>query len=70
MAIAKEDIRPGWYWARTAAPRRQRLEIIHVRFLPNVKWWVTYHGTDSVDDVEVAVEEFDFIARIEPPEGM
>jgi hypothetical protein len=63
MAMKKEDIKPGHYWVREKAPD-DRISIVLID-----KFGVHFHsfGPYTFDFV---FEKFDFIARIEPPEGV
>jgi hypothetical protein len=66
MAIAKEDIKPGFYWVR----HQRELVIVRVESFLGPTLWVARHGSGTSDTLEDALEEFDFIARVEPPEGV
>ncbi len=65
MAIAKEDIIPGWYWVREH--KTGELSRVEVWLLSGGLWIEGPEGGNEVDD---ALKWFDFIARIEPPEGV
>jgi hypothetical protein len=72
MSIAKEDINPGWYWVLDR--KDGELSIVCVATFEiaiedpdNV---VMHHGWEFSDKVDTAVAKFDFIARIEPPDGL
>jgi hypothetical protein len=71
MSIAKEDIKPGWYWVLSR--KDGELSIVSVAtfesMIDNPETVVMHHGWDW-EKVDNAVEEFDFIARIDPPEGL
>jgi len=70
MALAKEDITPGWYWARFSDGI---LEIINVAINVNAAGRgdtiVWYAGDQDAETLVDAMKLYDFIARIEPPEG-
>ena len=72
MSIAKEDIKPGWYWVLNC--KRGELSIVCVATVEIViddpETVVMQHGWEFSDNVGAAVEKFDFIARIEPPDGL
>jgi hypothetical protein len=73
MAIAKEDIKPGWYWVRyKPTAYRDELGIVHVRNAYRDELWVFEPGSDNDGNVDqfLADGEQEFIARIEPPEGV
>jgi hypothetical protein len=66
MAINKEDIKPGWYWVGFSGFR------IVVEVRRNEQYGFLYSVSDYADDASdhKMMERYDFIARIEPPEGM
>ena len=72
MAIAKEDIKHGHYWARSR--KNGACSIIQVATfeidIDNPETVVMHHGLEVSDKLDAAVEEFDFIARIELPQEM
>jgi hypothetical protein len=66
MAIAKEDIKPGWYWVRD---RGLDPELFVVRVTRNDRYLSVERMSEKEwDGLDNFVEDFDFIARIEPPE--
>jgi hypothetical protein len=71
MSIAKEDIERGWYWVLNR--KNGELSIVSVATfeitIDDPETVVMHHGWDW-EKVDTAVEEFDFIARIEPPDGL
>ncbi|MEA2896130.1 MAG: hypothetical protein QOJ84_1745 [Bradyrhizobium sp.] len=71
MPIAKEDIKPGWYWVLSR--KDGGLSIVDVATFESMidkpETVVMHHGWDW-EKVDAAVEGFDFIARIEPPDGL
>ena len=72
MSIAKEDIKPGWYWVLDR--KDGELSIVRVATfeiaIDDPETVVMHHGWEFSDKVDTAVEGFDFIARIEPPDGL
>jgi hypothetical protein len=66
MAIAKEDIKEGWYWLRSRDTGV--LSVVQVGTLGEKLVVMHSRWTASLDDV--ATDDFDFVARIEPPEGV
>jgi hypothetical protein len=71
MAISKEDIKAGWYWGRFSDGS---LEIINVAIDVNAagrgNTIVWYAGDQEAEALVDAMKLYDFIARIEPPEGL
>jgi hypothetical protein len=69
MSIAKEDIKPGWYWVLDR--KDGELSIVRVATfeiaIDEPETVVMHHGWEVSDKVDTAVEKLDFIARIEPP---
>ena len=57
-----------------AQPQNGELSIVRVAtfeiVIDNPETVVMHHGWEVSDKVDTAVEEFDFIAPVEPPEGM
>jgi hypothetical protein len=70
MSIAREDIKPGWYWVLDR--KRGGLSIVCVTTIEidDPETVVMHHGWEFSDKVDAALEKFDFVARIEPPEGL
>jgi hypothetical protein len=72
MAIAKEDIKEGHYWVRSR--KNSELSIVLVATyeieIDNPETRVMHHGWEVPNTIDDAVEEFDFLMRIEPPEGV
>jgi hypothetical protein len=72
MSIAKEDIKPGWYWVLSR--KDGELSIVCVETfdieIDDPETVVMHHGWEFSEKVDAAVENFDFIARIEPPDGL
>jgi hypothetical protein len=72
MSIAKEDIERGWYWVLSR--KNGELSIVSVATfeitIDDPETVVMHHGWEFSEKVDTAVEEFDFIARIEPPGGL
>jgi hypothetical protein len=70
MSIAKEDIKPGWYWVLSR--KNGELSIVRVsiyEIVPDCPTTaVEHHGWEVADEIETAMQEFDFLARIETPE--
>jgi hypothetical protein len=66
MALAKEDIRPGWY--RVQIRSTGDLIDVEVWQTPDANLWVEY--VDVGDEIDAVLKQVDFIARIEPPEGV
>jgi hypothetical protein len=73
MAIAKEDIKPGWYWP---LDQRQARYVAHVIELttyfdpPDTSLMVEFHGLDDLEALDDVLRTDKFVARIEPPEGV
>jgi hypothetical protein len=72
MSIAKGDIKQGWYWVLNR--KDGKLSIVCVKMfeieIEDPETVVMHHGWEFSDKVNTAVEKFDFIARIEPPDGL
>ena len=74
MAVAKEDIKEGWYWVRNREERK--LFIVHVSLEPTFETMdstalkVFHHGWEFPTEISEVIRTCDFIARIEPPEGL
>jgi hypothetical protein len=74
MAIAREDIKPGWYWIQNRLERK--LFVVKVapdptfETIDSVALIVWHHGWEFETDLSEALGVCDFIARIEPPEGV
>jgi hypothetical protein len=72
MSIAKEDIRRGWYWVLNR--KNGELSIVRVETfdieIDDPEIAVMHHGWEVFEKVDTAVEKFDFIARVEPPDGL
>jgi hypothetical protein len=72
MSIAKQDIERGWYWALSR--KNGELSIVSVATfeieIDDPETVVMHHGWEFSEKVDTALEEFDFIARIEPPDGL
>jgi hypothetical protein len=69
MAIKKEDIKEGYYWVSD----RQRADELSIVLIAKwAKGLVALHPGYEIEDDLVSdfVDRFDFIARIEPPEGV
>jgi hypothetical protein len=68
MAIDKEDIKEGWYWVRN---RERPLGLSIVRIVDTFgSISAFYHGWDTCSSIHEAIGKCDFIARVEPPEGV
>jgi hypothetical protein len=72
MSIAREDIKPGWYWVlnRKVGERSIVCVAMFESMIDNQETIVVMHHGWDWEKVDTAVEGFDFIARIEPPEGL
>jgi hypothetical protein len=85
MAISKEDIKPGWYWAKfrdfptltnlgMGTMGLKEFELVLVTEEKNAAGtpvtYIWYHGHEVDESFEKASELYDFIARAEPPEGV
>jgi hypothetical protein len=72
MSIAKQDIKPGWYWVLDR--KDGELSIVCVETfeieIDNPETAVMRHGWEVFEKVDTAVEKLDFVARIEPPDGL
>ena len=74
MAIAKEDIREGWYWVRNRTERKPF--IVHVSLELTLETTdsqalkVFHHGWEFPTEISDVIRTCDFIARIEPPEDV
>jgi hypothetical protein len=72
MAIAKEDIKEGFYWVRSRkddwARDRKNGELSIVLIAKWSQGLVVLHPGYEVEDDDF--ELLDFIVRIEPPEGV
>jgi hypothetical protein len=68
MAIAKEDIKEGFYWVLDRSDRT--LDIVSVTPHQSRGLCVGWLKSAYTDYLSAAVQEVDFVARIEPPEGM
>jgi hypothetical protein len=72
MSIAKEDVKPGWYWVINR--KDGELSIVGVATfeitIDDPETVVMHHGWEFSEKVDTAVEGFDFIVRIEPPDGL
>jgi hypothetical protein len=70
MSIAPEDIKPGWYWVLSR--KNGELSIVRVSIYEIVPGCSTtaveYHGCEVADEIETAMREHEFLARIETPE--
>jgi hypothetical protein len=66
----QSDITPGHYWVRRR--KNGELSIVQVAIheidpdFPSTV--VQHHGWEVPNDIETAKQEFEFLARIEPPE--
>jgi hypothetical protein len=71
MAIAREDIKPGWYWVLNRKDGELSIACVATfeSMIDDPETVVMHHGWDW-ERVDAAVEGFDLIARIEPPEGL
>jgi hypothetical protein len=65
MAISKEDIEQGHYWVRDKADPAEGFRVVNYRH-PDVY----FVGTSRYETFERTFEEYDFIARIKPPENV
>ena len=63
MAIAKEDIKAGFYWVREKSPDHRTSVVLIDKF------GVHFHGFGPYT-LDFVFEGHDFIERIEPPEGV
>jgi uncharacterized Zn finger protein (UPF0148 family) len=72
MSIAKEDIKPGWYWVLSR--KDGELSIVCVETfdieIDGPETVVMHHGWEFSEKVDTALEKLDFIARIEPPDRL
>jgi hypothetical protein len=67
MAIAKEDIRAGWYWVQIR--KTGGLLDAEVWQVPGAdELWV--EGAEWGNEIDAVLKQADFIERIEPPEGV
>lgn len=66
MAIAKEDIKPGWY--RVQIRKTGGLLDAEVWQEADSSLWV--EGAEWGNKIDAVLKQVDFIARIEPPEGV
>jgi hypothetical protein len=69
MAEEQAQPEPGYYWVRSR--KNGELSIVQVTTtnLSGIEWPVAlHHGWEVADDIETAIQEFDFLARIETPE--
>ena len=70
MAIAYADITEGYYWVRNR--EYGHLSIVRVAIYEIVIDFPTtaveHHGHVVADEIETAMQEFDFLARIETPD--
>jgi hypothetical protein len=70
VMAGEADIQPGHYWVRNR--KNGELSIVLVakrKLLDGPEWTVAiHHDCEVVDDIETATQEYEFLARIEPPE--
>jgi hypothetical protein len=70
MAFSEADITEGYYWVRNQG--YGHLSIVRVAIYEIVIDFPTtvveHHGHEVADEIETAMREFDFLARIETPE--
>jgi hypothetical protein len=72
MTIAKEDIKPGHYWVYPRGLKWLTVVLVRSHKTPRgaEHTLIWPHGRESAYLPDEAFEFFDFIARIEPPEGV
>jgi hypothetical protein len=72
MSIAKEGITPGWCWVLNRKDGERSIVCVAMfeSMIDNQETVVVMHHGWDWEKVDTAVEGFDFIARIEPPEGL
>jgi hypothetical protein len=66
MAIAKEDIRAGWYWVQI----RKTGGLLDAEVWQEADGSLWVEGAEWGNEIDAVLEEVDFIERIEPPEGV
>jgi hypothetical protein len=72
MTIAREDVKPGWYWVLNRKDGERSIVCVAMfeSMIDNQETVIVMHHGWDWEKVDTAVEGFDFIARIEPPDGL